>query len=216
MFQNIRRRDIVLLVGLFSLAGVIIITIGLLILRDAGQQTLEPVAVDEALLNYQIAHTETTGLHQFQLAQQVALQWANDAALIFASASWSQVTAIEQVGQPGEWVYHFYSPQKARKLFVTVQPDNTVQTIQHAIQVTLPPVTVPTENWVIDSPDALATWLSNGGDQMVFNNPNLELIAQLRNVRGSGRPIWMVVGLDRQSGTTHSILIEAKGGKLIR
>ncbi len=193
------------------------ITVGLLIIRDAGQQTQIITAVDPAPAPaFDVPYEQVTGLSQYRAAEAAALAWASDARLIFASATWPRLMSVTQVGQPGEWVYHFYSAAKARKLFVSVLVDNQVQTIQHVVPVSLPPRTVSTEAWLIDSPFALEIWLDRGGAEAIRNNPETEVVAQLRQVRGSRNPVWMVVGLNTQTNATHSVIVDASNGRVLR
>ena len=218
MFQRIRRRDIILLLGLMSLAAVAVIVVALLILRDVGQQEKVrelPEAAPKP--THTIPNQKVTGLNQYnQFAKTTALAWSSDAELIAASAKWQQVLSLSQVGEPTLWTYHFYSPSKKRKLFVTVEANGQVQVFAHPLEVTLPPQPITTEGWLMDSPVALATWLDHGGSDVLQKNLGLDLIIQLRSTKKLAGPVWIVVGLNEQTNTTHMVVVDAAKGWVIQ
>src|SRR5688572_14465005 len=167
--QKIRRRDIILLIGLTAFACFSLITVGLLILRYSSTEVeaTAPANQPRPIPTHMIPYTQVTGLGQFKPAQAEALAWAEDAQLVSASANWPGVTSMEQVGQPGSWTYRFYSPAKQRLFISRVTPDNQVHSIEHVVPVTLPPQTLDTGTWLIDSPAALGYWLDLGGAEML-------------------------------------------------
>ena len=218
MLQNIRRRHLIWLVGAFSLAGVIVIVVGMLIVRDANRANAQlPDSQSLSTPSYTIPYQDVTGLKQYRLAHTAALNWSADAALIHASSRWSNLLSISKVGEPTVWSYHFYSPSLKRKLFVTVSPDEQVQIFRHPIPVGLAPSTFTISNSepLIDSSVALATWLDHGGRTMLQNNPGLELIIQLRADRTLSTPAWLVVGLNSDTNT-QSVLIRATDGRVLQ
>jgi len=220
MLQQIRRRDLILLTGLFSLAAITVIAIALLIIRY--NSTLAADSEQNPALNgqstYTIAYQQITGMKQYDLAEKKARTWADDAQLVVASTDWPQVINLEQVGQPSEWSYHFYSPAKKQKFIVIVHTDGQVRTFEPPTNNNLIPRTIATNNssWMIDSPEALAIWLDYGGYDMLQSNPNLELMMQLRGVKERVAPVWMVVGLNNQTQKTHAVVIDAAQGTIIQ
>ncbi|MDM8520536.1 hypothetical protein QUF64_10845 [Anaerolineales bacterium HSG6] len=220
MLQNIRRRHLIWLVGAFSLAGVVVIVVGMLIVQHANQANAQPPETELQSLptpSHIIPYQDITGLKQYELAHTAALNWSTDAALINASSRWPNLLSISKVGEPNDWSYHFYSPKLKRKLFVTVTSDSQVQIFQHPIPVSLAPDTFAINEPLIDSPVALATWLDHGGKSMLQNNPGLELIIQLRADRTLSTPAWLVVGLNSNSDTNYaqSVLIRATDGRVL-
>ena len=83
------------------------------------------------------------------------------------------------------------------------------------VPVTLPPRPVPADNWVIDSPAALALWLDYGGNQMLQTNPGLEILVQLRVANDTQQPVWMVIGLDNRTEDLRRVVIDAEAGTVI-
>ena len=215
--QKIRRRDIILLIGLTAFACFSLITVGLLILRYSSTEVeaTAPANQPRPIPTHVIPYTQVTGLGQFKPAQAEALAWAEDAQLVSVSANWPGVTAIEQVGQPGSWTYRFYSPSKQRLFISRVTADNQVHSIEHVVPVTLPPQTLDTGSWLIDSPAALGYWLDLGGAEMLRTNPGLELLIQLRPVGSQPQPVWMVVGSDDRTQDLHMVVVDANEGFIV-
>jgi hypothetical protein len=162
-----------------------------------------------------IAYTQVTGLGQFELAQSEAQGWAEDAQLVSANANWPGVTALEQVGQPGQWTYRFYSPAKQRLFIVRVTPEGQVKAIEHIAPITLPPQTMETSTWLVDSPAALGYWLDLGGAEMLRRNPGLEVLIQLRSLGEQPQPVWMVVGSDQRTQDIHVVVVDATEGFIV-
>jgi hypothetical protein len=215
--QKIRRRDIILLIGLTAFACFSLITVGLLILSYSSTEVeaTAPANQPRPIPTHVIPYTQVTGLGQFKPAQAEALAWAEDAQLVSASANWPGVTAIEQVGQPGSWTYRFYSPSKQRLFISRVTPDNQVHSIEHVAPITLPPQTLDTGSWLIDSPAALGYWLDLGGAEMLRTNPGLELLIQLRSAGSQPQPVWMVVGSDDRTQDLHMVVVDANEGFIV-
>jgi hypothetical protein len=218
MLQKIRRRDIILLSGVASLACFSLITVAILILRTQPASSSGPASSSSGpgpLPTHTVAYLDITGLRQQTLAEATARSWAEDAQLVSINAGWPEVLRIDQVGEPATWHYRFYSPGKARQLFVTVDVESRVRSVEHVARVTLPPRTIKMDAWAVDSPTALALWLDYGGSEMLRTNPGLELAAQLRTVSNNPNPIWLVIGLDKRTGDIHVVAIDANVGTVI-
>lgn len=213
--QRIRRRDIILLIGLLSLACTSVIVVMLLVLQARPAEVTvapEPTNTPGPQPTHTVTHVQITGLSQYSPAMAAAQAWAADAQLVSASANWPFVVGMDQIGQPTQWTYRFYSPDKARLLFVMVEPDGQVRTVEHVVKVTLPPRPLAIDEWLIDSPAALATWLDYGGSEILRNNPGLEVAVQLRGVSDNSGPVWLVVGSDERTETIHMVVIDARQG----
>jgi hypothetical protein len=218
IIQRLRRQELILLTGLVALACVSVITVGLLILRFQSAwagPAAAPAEAPQPAPVHTVTYVEVTGLSQYRPAAQAAQTWADDAYLISASTHWPQVLNIGQVGEPGEWSYRFYSPAKEGLLLVKVKPDGQVQPIEHVVKITVPPARLEIDDWLVDSPAALARWLDYGGAGLVQRNPGLEVLIQLRSIGNKPAPIWMVVGSDQRTQDLLMALVDANEGKII-
>ena len=221
--QRLRRQDIILLIGLMSLACLSVIVVGLLVLRFQQSNVRATIAAGPSQgsgpvpqATHTVAFTEITGLSQYHLAEAQARDWAADAQLTTATAAWPAVVSIDQVGRPGQWTYHFYSPGKERLYIVKVEPDGQLNGIEHVVRVTLPPPLLSTGNWVIDSPIALAAWLDYGGARFISQNPGLEVLMQLRYLTGFPEPVWMVIGTDQRTQDIHIAVVDTATGAVVQ
>jgi hypothetical protein len=220
MLQRIRRRDLILLSGLFSLACFTAVVMMMLILQSqpGGTTSLsaaQPTGTPAPQPTHTVVFVQITGLGQYPAAATAAQAWAQDAALVSATANWPYVTRLDAVGEPAEWNYRFYSPGRARLLLVTVDPDGRVQSLEHPVPVTLPPAVIPADTWVMDSPAALAVWLDYGGHQMLRTNPGLELMVQLRADNQQPQPVWTVLGVDSRTQEARMVMINAHEGGVV-
>lgn len=214
--QRTRRRDLIILIGLLSLACISSMVVAIFILsRQQAAEALPLTASGPVQPTHTVAYTQVTGLNGYTQAKTAAQSWAEDAQLVSANTTWPKIITVEQVGEPTSWTYRFYSPAKARLFFVTVAPDGQVETIEHQAQVSLPPGPIAPDSWLIDSPTALAIWLDNGGETVLRNNPGLEMVIQLRSVNNSPNPVWLVVGLNNQTEEIHAVVIDANQGIVI-
>lgn len=217
VLQKLRRRDLILLSGVLSLACVSVLAVIFLVLgyHPATGSLPQTASQPGPQPTHTVTFAKITGLGQYSLAQAAAQSWAADAQLVSANATWPKVISKDQVGEPTIWTYRFYSPAKARFFFVTVDPAGQLQTIEHVAPVTLPPTTIAADNWLIDSPAALALWLDNGGAKMLGGNPGLELLIQLRGQGDNPNPVWLVAGLNNQTEEVHTVIIDANQGVVI-
>jgi len=220
VLQRLRRQDIILLIGLFSLACFSIIVVAMLILRFQSEPATESAAASTTGTpgpqpTHTVTFTQVTGLSQYHLAETKAKAWAADAQLVSANANWPHVLNETQVGEPETWTYHFYSPSKEHLYIVNVQPDGRVLGFEHVIQITLPPPVLETESWMVDSPAALAAWLDHGGADLIRTNPGLEMIIQLRHLRDHPNPVWMVIGSDQRTEDIRITVVDTVEGNVV-
>jgi hypothetical protein len=150
----------------------------------------------------------------YPLALEVATAWRGDARLVSASADWPGPTA-ENLGDQQEvpWAFNFYSPA-ARQVYAVAVSEGQARGVR-ASQVPRDLTPAAVEEWQIDSPAALATWLANGGRDFLARYPQAEVSARLRFPSDSPTPLWMVWGLDEQSAARFAVKIDAASGAIV-
>lgn len=216
MLQGVYNKRLIFVIALFLIVALSVFTTSLFIRPNLATVQAQSHPKTPSVEQIQtILPQQTTGLRQYASAKEAALAWATDAQLVLATAQWPRLTHYDQLQTPNSWSYHFYSATKARKLFVIVSPDHQIETIQHAVEVTLPPQTINTDQWLIDSPVILGLWLDKTGYELFRDSPEVELALQLRPVGSTTDPGWLVVGLDKRTNQTRSLIIEAVHGQLI-
>lgn len=164
---------------------------------------------------YTVVFTQVTARSLYPAAEALAQAWQPDAQLVSLTATWGQ-TAVDQVGEPGEWVFRFYSPSWQHYYFVTVNPDGESWGVEHARQVDLPPPLIPVEAWRVDSVEALATWLDSGGGDMLGSKSGVEVSAQLNVPAEGGDLAWAVVGYDTLYNDYLTVMIHADTGAVLQ
>lgn len=215
--QRLRRRELIVLAGLLFFASVVVAVVVLLILsyQPAGLEVPGQAHAPRVEPVHTVTFTQVTGLTQFNQAQPAGLAWAADAQLVGVSAVWSNVFSIGQVGEPTEWSYRFFSPSRSRLFVVKIGPDNQLLTFEHVARISPTPPSLATDGWLIDSPAALAMWLDYGGAELLRRNPGSEVLAQLRTINNHSGPVWLVVGLDKRSQASQTVVIDAAEGQVI-
>jgi len=210
-----RRRNVLLsaaTVGLVAvgLSGALFILLN--VLDRPLAQPVQPNAPTPGLaVQYTPAASDVTARTLYPLALERARSWRADAQLVSARGLWDK-TAINLVGRPVEWDYRFYSAEARLLYFVTVKPDGQVAGTQHLRTVNQPPG-LPVDDWQIDSPAALTSWLNGGGGQFLGSRPGSQVVAQLSARSAGAAPAWTVVGYDRAKEEYLAISVQAASGE---
>lgn len=200
-------------ITLSSIVGLAITVISLSNTDSAQAQATAQLAAS----TYQDLGLHPSPIHaqQTHLARANALEWASDATLVLATSNWANLDTAEVAENVNGWLYHFYSKTKSRKLFITIGADLSVQTEEQAIGLNEISPIIGLDNWLIDSSQALNAWYASEKAFFTNHHQDFEMAIQLRRVKNHANPIWMVVGLDKQTQKTHSIMIDATNGQTL-
>ncbi len=212
---KLRRSDIILIAGFWIIGCALLGTVGYFILYPG--ITPSPAAPADAIIAPQatvtVVFTQVTAKTMQAAAQQKLSQWATDAQLFAVTATWENAT-LDTVGEPTFWTYRYYSPSRKRFFFVTVGTDGSVMGTTHGERIYNAPYPLPTENWTVDSPAAVNTWLNYGGTALISGIPEIQVVAQLQ-VSEPGAPLqWTVAGYDKNTKLYHTVFIDANTGKV--
>lgn len=149
----------------------------------------------------------------YPLALEVATAWQGDVRLVSASADWLGPTAETLEDQEVPWAFNFYSSAARQMYAVAVSAGQARGVRASQVSKTLTPA--PLEEWQIDSPAVLTTWLANGGRDFLVRYPEAQVSAQLRFPSDSPTPVWTVRGLDGQSSAYFVVKIDAASGTIV-
>jgi hypothetical protein len=147
----------------------------------------------------------------FAPAADLAGQWQEDARLAAVSAFWSRVGM--QLGGQTEWSFQFFSPSTRRLAIITVADGRAQMVRESASPYTV--ATFSTEEWKVDSDQALQTWWNRGGGAMVSRRPEIDLAMQLRPLDESSQPVWSVVGSTAGTETAFTVVVSAADGAVV-
>jgi hypothetical protein len=159
-----------------------------------------------------VEFVEVTARRFYPAAEALARAWEPDAQLVGANASWS-ATAVNLVGNPTDWSFRFYSPARQRLYLAGVERDGQAIGVPHFRKETSPPRTINPEAWVVDSPQALARWLDNGGAEWLGRNPGADVTIQLSVDTASGGPTWIINGVGGSEGAPPALKVDAATGQ---
>jgi hypothetical protein len=154
-----------------------------------------------------------TARQAFAPAAKLAEQWQQDARLTSVSG---QLSAVGQgSGNKIEWGFQFFSPATQEMALVAVN-DGEARMVRSPM---LSPYKLPTfslDEWLVDSNQALQTWWERGGDSLVKQYTQVDIVMQLRISREQGsQPVWAVAGVIAGKNTTLTIFVNASDGSVI-
>jgi hypothetical protein len=212
---KLKRREVLILAALWVVIGGVICgaTVWLLTSRPAVQTALgEPTATPSPAPTYTVQFVKVTALQLYPAAEVAARAWEPDVQLAGVNASWP-ATAVDQVGNPTDWSYRFYSPARRRLYLVGVTSAGQAVGAEHFSQETSAPPVINLEKWKVDSSEAIAHWLDNGGGALLSQNADIEVTMQLGVEPTEGQTVWFVTGSSSAGGQGVALKVDAATGQ---
>ncbi|HZD11124.1 MAG TPA: hypothetical protein VE553_07260 [Candidatus Binatia bacterium] len=114
----------------------------------------------------------------YERAFEAAGQWAGDAQLITASATWAGGTLLDS--GDGNWGFRFYSATQQSTALFAVTGAEAHLIGQGPASKTLAPLNIA--GWLVDSPEVIATVMANGGKEFSEAGGNVSLTLTLNLV----------------------------------
>ena len=84
---------------------------------------------------------------------------------------------------------------------------------EHFQQETSVPSLINLEKWKLDSSEAIAHWLDNGGGALLSQNPDIEVTMQLGIDPAGGQTVWFVTGSSSADGQGLALKVDAATGQ---
>ncbi|MFW5941254.1 MAG: hypothetical protein ACOCXI_05610 [Chloroflexota bacterium] len=197
--------------GLLALLIVVIAVMMLLFWNLNRQQTALPEApaANPAQEMGQTAAEASPPAHTareaYALAQPVAQEWAEDAQLVSASATWPEgaTLAPENAG----WSLMFYSPGRSETGLVSVSGNAARLLRNSATNRSLQPRNL--DRWQTDSPAVVEALMDNGGEEFLqtHNQATLSLTFNALDALQ-----WQAQLIDREQGTVLTVEIDPGSG----
>jgi hypothetical protein len=182
-------------------ALILAIVVGLLLFWFQGQPASEGEA--EELNNL----TELTAQSAFGLAGSAAQSWAADAALVSARATWGPGVAFET--REASWTFTFYSPAAGRVALVSVTGGRANLLNSRETTRTFPAADL--DRWEVDSPAALETVLSRGGQAFIDEQGGASVVLSL----DAQALVWQGTIVNTESRRTFILQLDAQRGEVI-
>jgi hypothetical protein len=127
----------------------------------------------------------------YPIAEQEALLWQQDAQLASADVVW------DDLGPGGiltrdRWTFEFYSPSQQQMAVIRVTSGQAKRLRTALLPNRL--VSLPLDQWQVDSTQALQTWWERGGGKFVREHDQVSISLKLRMEPKGTRSLWIVVG----------------------
>jgi hypothetical protein len=208
-----KRRDILILMTIW-LVGCLLVA-GLVALFYLNKRGVTPDQPQPATTFVIPVKGGNTAKAAYQLALKQAQQWHEDVELVAMSAQWPAAT-VENLGQGGAWDCRFFSASSQRLYFVVVTPDNQALGQAHLFQLKhSAPGLINRAEWVIDSHEALTTWVNNGGGLFLKKFPGSRVEALLRQAPNPPKPVWDIIGANADQSQIFYLAIDAANGQIV-
>jgi hypothetical protein len=187
----------VLLIAVYGTLAVLVLAMGG---TDSEAQADEPRTMETARDTYPAAVAE-------------AQSWEDEAQLVSATASWSNVQTEEDLQQTVEWGFTFLSPQTRQVRVVSVTPDGA-EHVQTA-DATAKTRGVQVSAWRVDSEQVLSLFLDNGGRDFLAQYPGATVTLRVGLDEGNERLMWYAMGIYSPERATIVVAVDATTGELL-
>jgi hypothetical protein len=150
----------------------------------------------------------------FAAAQQQAIGWQADAALLNASATWPQgATPNDVLTGETTWSFTFYSLQSQRTALISVinNEANLLSSSEQELE-TLP---LGANAWQLDSQEVIQQFLGQGGAEFMTSNGVTTLTMMLSTGNENGRIEWLVSLFGDQTLNSLTMRIDATTGEIL-
>jgi hypothetical protein len=202
--------QVAILWGLSLLVLVVFVVVGQVVSKRP--QGSSPLVITAPAQVYSLPDIPQSARSFYWRADQAARSWQGDAALVSAAAAWPFVR-LDDLSMPTDWTFQFFSPSTSMIYVVNVS-ETEVTPIREALA-PYPLSTVALEDWQLDSPKALNTWLNNNGGVFLRLHPIVDVNARLRRSKG-GELEWIVAGVGRNSQNVQLVRIDASSGVVMQ
>lgn len=150
----------------------------------------------------------------FAAAQQVAINWQSDAALLNASATWPQGARASdlQTGQT-TWSFTFYSVQGGATALIAVVENEATLLSNGRFQNTTP--ILAAGGWQVDSEAVINQFLSQGGETFIQDNGVTTMTMMLSTSNETGRIEWFISLFGEQTARWLEMRLDATSGEVL-
>ncbi len=202
------------LIGLLGVLLIAVLILGVLLWLSPGIGAAPALPVANVPVAPTPSFARNTALAAFDKARQEAGRWQADAQLVQTSATWTQGAAIEDLSKGvATWDFTFFSPAAASLAVITViEDDARIMTERSAAQTI---VTQDVGQWRLDSPEAVARTLQEGGEAFLRSAGVSTMTASLSTAGSEGHIEWFVSLLSKQTGESFTVRLDASNGDIL-
>lgn len=142
----------------------------------------------------------------YDVAAATAQQWATDARLLSATASWPAGSAPFTPRAAG-WGFQFYSPAQQSTALIAVSGDQGRVVRSSKTATSLAPLSI--DGWLVDSPQIIEVVMAEGGEHFVQQNKAASLSLSL-NLLDQFQ--WKARLIDTESNESFQMTINPTNG----
>ncbi len=173
------------------------------------RSTATEMPVTQSTRVYSLPQVPYSARGFYDRAWQAALSWQSDAQLASAAAYWPFVR-LDHLSQPTTWTFQFFSPA-TQHIYVIAVDERNINVIRSSLT-PYPLTTLRIEQWQIDSPEALNTWLNHGGGRFLELHPAVDVLARL--VAGNENIEWVIAGNVSGTDEVYVVRLNATTGQV--
>ena len=180
-----------------------------------------PTAVPEVIVEQAVAPTPAfageTAKAAYAEARGLAVQWAPDAELVTATATWPQGTteAMLQTGS-ATWGFTFFSARAGETAVITVV-DGEAQLVNSSTYVqTVAPQAALLDQWELDSEQVIDQFLTAGGSAFISEADATTFSMTLGSQNSEGILDWSLTLFEPENGRSLYIRYDAQTGDILQ
>lgn len=203
-----------ILTGVLGLLLVVVLVMGLLLWLRPGIGTAPPLPTVDAPVAATPSLVRNTALLAFSSAQAEAQAWQPDAQLVQASATWTQGAGREDLlSGRATWDFTFISPSADATAVFSVIEDEPQLIAENDLQRDVAVQDV--SGWRLDSPDAIARVMEEGGEAFLRGAGTTTMKASLDTARHPDKIEWFISLISKYSGNSFTARIDATSGDVL-
>lgn len=191
-----------------------VVTLALLLWQRPGIGAPPPLPVVDAAVAPTPAIERSTALLAHSSAQVEALAWQPDARLVQAEATWTQGASDEDLlNGKATWNFTFDSPAAGAFVIISVIENEARLIAENSSTQEISVREV--SGWQIDSPEAVARMMQEGGEAFLRNAGTTTMTASLSTARAEDRIEWFVSLISMYTGDSFNARIDATSGDVV-
>lgn len=176
--------------------------------------SVTPTATPPPVATYQLAFSPNTAKTAYLAALAAAQDWQNDVELIAISAYWPEA-AVAALANTESWDLRFFSAAQQRTFFALVRGNQPAIGRAHLYKQQRNPTLIDPTEWEIDSDEAIAVWLNNGGGQFLEAYPGSSVEVLLRELPDQKNLVWDIISVSPDQSQLFYLSINARDGAIM-
>jgi hypothetical protein len=147
-------------------------------------------------------------------ALKEARAWQEDCQLVSLNASWRDTDAEALVeDEEVHWSFAYFSPG-SRSLGVFAVTSQGAQLVDNR-DASPSTRTIEADSWQVDSPQVLASFLNQGGRDLLAQDPASTVSVRLGPGEAEGSVTWLAVGISSDKKTTVTVQVDPTSGQVL-